>query len=211
MTTATKHRQIEEFAADLIEAIAGFEANPEELERLAAQFGALGQTSNEFMHRTALAVAVAKGSSTLNAYVPGRHRALAGAALIDVAFGDDRTPVTWCRHRPDQWVSTEASFVLIPLRIGGCGECVAARLAPVDALLAFDRSCDVCGEHSDLLLPMFQSLGSAIVNLFVGACCEELFLYDEPESTVTYTRIGRNEPCPCGSERKFKRCHGAAR
>src|SRR5689334_1095180 len=22
-------------------------------------------------------------------------------------------------------------------------------------------------------------------------------------------KIGRNEPCPCGSGRKFKRCHGA--
>ena len=23
-------------------------------------------------------------------------------------------------------------------------------------------------------------------------------------------KIGRNEPCPCGSGKKFKRCHGAA-
>ncbi|HVF58652.1 MAG TPA: SEC-C metal-binding domain-containing protein [Thermoanaerobaculia bacterium] len=23
-------------------------------------------------------------------------------------------------------------------------------------------------------------------------------------------RIGRNDPCPCGSGRKFKKCHGAA-
>ena len=22
-------------------------------------------------------------------------------------------------------------------------------------------------------------------------------------------KVGRNEPCPCGSGRKFKRCHGA--
>ena len=25
----------------------------------------------------------------------------------------------------------------------------------------------------------------------------------------TPTRVGRNAPCPCGSGRKFKRCHGA--
>jgi len=24
----------------------------------------------------------------------------------------------------------------------------------------------------------------------------------------TYTRVGRNEPCPCGSGKKFKHCHG---
>ncbi|MGH9267848.1 MAG: SEC-C metal-binding domain-containing protein, partial [Acidimicrobiales bacterium] len=23
-------------------------------------------------------------------------------------------------------------------------------------------------------------------------------------------KVGRNEPCPCGSGRKYKRCHGAA-
>jgi hypothetical protein len=24
------------------------------------------------------------------------------------------------------------------------------------------------------------------------------------------SKVGRNEPCPCGSGRKYKRCHGAA-
>ena len=23
------------------------------------------------------------------------------------------------------------------------------------------------------------------------------------------TKVGRNDPCPCGSGRKFKKCHGA--
>jgi uncharacterized protein len=23
-------------------------------------------------------------------------------------------------------------------------------------------------------------------------------------------KVGRNDPCPCGSGRKFKKCHGAA-
>jgi preprotein translocase subunit SecA len=25
-----------------------------------------------------------------------------------------------------------------------------------------------------------------------------------------YTGVGRNDPCPCGSGKKFKKCHGAA-
>lgn len=29
-----------------------------------------------------------------------------------------------------------------------------------------------------------------------------------PPATREQNRIGRNEPCPCGSGRKFKRCHG---
>jgi uncharacterized protein YecA (UPF0149 family) len=24
-------------------------------------------------------------------------------------------------------------------------------------------------------------------------------------------RVGRNDPCPCGSGKKYKKCHGAAR
>lgn len=28
-------------------------------------------------------------------------------------------------------------------------------------------------------------------------------------STDPYARVGRNEPCPCGSGKKFKKCHGA--
>ena len=27
-------------------------------------------------------------------------------------------------------------------------------------------------------------------------------------SKVTNSRIGRNDPCPCGSGKKYKRCHG---
>ena len=27
---------------------------------------------------------------------------------------------------------------------------------------------------------------------------------------VTSEKIGRNDPCPCGSGKKYKRCHGAA-
>jgi preprotein translocase subunit SecA len=35
----------------------------------------------------------------------------------------------------------------------------------------------------------------------------------DPESAGTFVRserkVGRNEPCPCGSGKKFKNCHGA--
>jgi preprotein translocase subunit SecA len=32
-----------------------------------------------------------------------------------------------------------------------------------------------------------------------------------PAAGDDYTRVGRNDPCPCGSGRKFKRCHGDPR
>jgi preprotein translocase subunit SecA len=32
-----------------------------------------------------------------------------------------------------------------------------------------------------------------------------------PAAGDDYARVGRNDPCPCGSGRKFKRCHGDPR
>jgi len=28
-------------------------------------------------------------------------------------------------------------------------------------------------------------------------------------STGDWSNVGRNDPCPCGSGKKFKKCHGA--
>ena len=30
----------------------------------------------------------------------------------------------------------------------------------------------------------------------------------DPRNPATWGRVGRNEPCPCGSGKKFKHCHG---
>jgi preprotein translocase subunit SecA len=29
-----------------------------------------------------------------------------------------------------------------------------------------------------------------------------------PEKIPSYTGVGRNDPCPCGSGKKYKQCHG---
>jgi uncharacterized protein YecA (UPF0149 family) len=31
----------------------------------------------------------------------------------------------------------------------------------------------------------------------------------ETATREAYARAGRNDPCPCGSGKKFKQCHGA--
>ena len=30
-----------------------------------------------------------------------------------------------------------------------------------------------------------------------------------PDNPESWGQVGRNEPCPCGSGKKFKHCHGA--
>jgi len=32
----------------------------------------------------------------------------------------------------------------------------------------------------------------------------------EPEPPAVARKVGRNDPCPCGSGKKYKKCHGAA-
>ena len=31
---------------------------------------------------------------------------------------------------------------------------------------------------------------------------------DEPVASTDWSTVGRNDPCPCGSGKKFKKCHG---
>ena len=33
----------------------------------------------------------------------------------------------------------------------------------------------------------------------------------EKDKDDPYANVGRNDPCPCGSGKKFKKCHGANR
>jgi uncharacterized protein len=62
-------------------------------------------------------------------------------------------------------------------------------------------------------LPL-ASLGDAIAD--VVACVAELYeltlplRYKVEAVRRSSPKVGRNEPCPCGSGRKFKQCHGAA-
>lgn len=65
----------------------------------------------------------------------------------------------------------------------------------------------------DAELPL-ATLGDAIDDL-VGAVADLVDLTVEARYRVDTVRrdapkVGRNDPCPCGSGRKFKQCHGAA-
>jgi preprotein translocase subunit SecA len=32
---------------------------------------------------------------------------------------------------------------------------------------------------------------------------------NQPKGPIDWSTVGRNDPCPCGSGKKFKKCHGA--
>ncbi|GBU18613.1 MULTISPECIES: preprotein translocase subunit SecA [Methylobacterium] len=41
-----------------------------------------------------------------------------------------------------------------------------------------------------------------------GLAADGAVLERDPEDATTWGRVGRNEPCPCGSGKKYKHCHG---
>jgi preprotein translocase subunit SecA len=55
------------------------------------------------------------------------------------------------------------------------------------------------GEDELALAP----LAPALLGAGNGAQAER-----NPKDPTTWGKVGRNEPCPCGSGKKFKHCHG---
>ncbi len=73
------------------------------------------------------------------------------------------------------------------------------------------ESQGILGDNIDLLIGMdIISLGDFAVNNYNGRTS---FTFRIPSKGVldfaaNNKRVGRNDPCPCGSEQKYKNCHG---
>ena len=50
----------------------------------------------------------------------------------------------------------------------------------------------------------------AVVAIFVYRLPHRLAVHERDVATTLQKKVGRNEPCPCGSGNKFKKCCGAA-
>ncbi len=56
---------------------------------------------------------------------------------------------------------------------------------------------------------LVDALGDAVSELHELLAGDRDYNAEKPEP-VRVEKIGRNDPCPCGSGRKYKKCHGAA-
>jgi uncharacterized protein len=62
-------------------------------------------------------------------------------------------------------------------------------------------------KHADPAMKVMANL------LRQGRRVDEIMHMDSPQGTMhsaPVTKVGRNDPCPCGSGKKFKHCHGDA-
>ena len=71
--------------------------------------------------------------------------------------------------------------------------------------------------NGDLLIGMdITSTGDLVITNFKGKTClsfrtpslEEIDFVQNPEARFAVPEVGRNSPCPCGSGKKYKACHG---
>lgn len=205
MSTATTHRRIEQLAAAFIDMLPTLKASPA-MQAKAIETALLEPSYTE-MCGIAAAIAAYGNQGTLVSRLRGGSAALSTAALVDVLFGRQRQPLTWCPHRST--IDGDPVMVAAVLRHAGCPSCFASRTKAADEQLATDTVCDVCGADDGKVTPRLMPFAATMVTLFTGKCCDPLFDYETPGSTtIRFRRVGRNEACPCGSTRKFKRCHG---
>src|SRR5580765_3654842 len=88
-----------------------------------------------------------------------------------------------------------------------------AQLAPEDAeqlRTAQEQNAMMAG-NGGLSYEHEQSMGAdAIAGALGGGATSVSTLQAPKQRTASeYDKVGRNEPCPCGSGKKFKKCHGA--
>jgi preprotein translocase subunit SecA len=87
----------------------------------------------------------------------------------------------------------------------------AEQLAPATA-----PNGDLHYEHEQLAgADVIQAAGSgqmaaaALAGVSTAPSVGATSVVTQQRTTNEYDRVGRNDPCPCGSGKKFKRCHGA--
>jgi uncharacterized protein YecA (UPF0149 family) len=71
-----------------------------------------------------------------------------------------------------------------------------------------DEAAQVAEAAGELLSNASDAAAAAMAA--ASAAADEDVAAAKPKPYVREVRVGRNSPCPCGSGKKYKRCHGAA-
>jgi preprotein translocase subunit SecA len=88
-----------------------------------------------------------------------------------------------------------------------------AQLAPEDAeqlRMAQEQNAMMAG-NGGLSYEHEQSMGADAIAGALGGGATTVSTLQAPAQRTTseFEKVGRNDPCPCGSGKKFKKCHGA--
>ena len=119
--------------------------------------------------------------------------------------------------RPDCWSKDDSSKTLTEEQ-----EEILTALATIEGIANPDKACDFFDTQFDdeknrderLLASLFLILPAAVDSLLVHASALELERQERlrtrsfgtPRLLHQSPKIGRNDPCPCGSSKKYKKC-----
>jgi SEC-C motif len=87
-----------------------------------------------------------------------------------------------------------------------CGPTASRRIREMG--WQFQGFCDRCGAAAELMTPVMGSLGHIMVSGHVCGRCAAEDRRQAEQAAEEVVVVGRNQPCPCGSGRKYKHCHG---
>jgi uncharacterized protein len=121
--------------------------------------------------------------------------------------GDDGKPdyETWCRGYLDGVEASDPAWETF-----ADDDAITELLLPIE-VLALDAAADNAPiDGIDDLAAYAREARDDLVGILLDI---RHYWFDRRTSRVPVTReapkVGRNDPCPCGSGRKFKQCHGA--
>ncbi|WP_326583335.1 SEC-C metal-binding domain-containing protein [Streptomyces sp. NBC_00481] len=77
--------------------------------------------------------------------------------------------------------------------------------------IQWDHQCDACGQHVEILTPHLLALGPLSISGHLCATCTRDTATAALDAVDNVQPLSRKAPCPCGSGRRFKRCHGNER
>ena len=106
------------------------------------------------------------------------------------------------------------AFELFQTMLGNMRERVTTQLMQVKIVRPEDAQMDLQpppaeAHHIDATTgeDEFGNGGERMTANFTPPSADRLRV--DPNDPATWSQVGRNEPCPCGSGKKFKHCHGA--
>ena len=74
----------------------------------------------------------------------------------------------------------------------------------------FAQHLDPTTGENELGMPQGAAVGAGPAAGFIAESAQAVPAEArDPNDPNTWGRVGRNEPCPCGSGKKFKHCHGS--
>lgn len=129
------------------------------------------------------------------------------------AEGDSVGPVDPVREALSPWISGfDQALQLLP-GLGKLGD------PEVDSVLSELLRFLPEDANAEAAPPVSEAGSTASLDAAIGALVAEVANLYEVTAPMRYKvdtlrrdapKVGRNDPCPCGSGRKFKQCHGAA-